>query len=208
MDAKTVDKIIKARGYTPEQAECYKYFWLDRGCFTKVISDEQYNQMVRNRLDKWNTEELALEKLGIDIDQVKEIAPVNLTGYDFFEVPVIKQESGDYVSPKVDLIWLFFSDTQIYIYTCKFSMFSSVVTESTEEYFYKDVTAFKTETKAATPEKDEHGQSITNVPPDLQYNLFSVIVPGATLHVAFNNLESSSDTIAGVKQKLREKKNA
>lgn len=201
MDAKSVDKKIKDNGFTLEQAECYKYFYLDRGCFTKVISDQQYDQMVNNRIEKLNNKDVALDKLGIDIDQVKEIEPVNLTGFDLSETVYIKQENGRYVSPKIDLIWLFFSDTQIYIYSCKFNMFYSTIKESTEEYFYKDVTAFRTTTEVAT---DEHKIEI----PNAQYNKFTVIVPGADLGIAVSNLGDFSDTIAGIKQKLREKKNA
>lgn len=200
MNAEQVNKIIKERGYTPEQAECYKYFCLDRGCFTKVISDEQYNQMVNTRLDKLNKEDIALDKLGIDIDQVKEIPPVNLTGFNFEAAYVQKQENGTFVSSKYDLIWLFFSDVQIYIYTCQFNMLSSAIKESTEEYFYKDVTAFKTSTEDAT---DEDNKPLPNV----QFNKFSVIVPGTKLQVGVTKLESFSDTINGIKQKLREKKN-
>lgn len=204
LDSKQLNEIIKKSGFTPEQAECFKYFFLKRGCFTKVMSDAQYDQMVQNRLEALNKEDIALEKLGIDIDQVKEIAPVNFTGYNYDKDIYMHQENGSYVSPTVDLMWLFFSDTQIYMYSAKFNMFSSIIEEGTEEYFYKDVTAFRTETTQVLVKVDEKDLPL----PGLLVNKFTVVVPSASVTVTFDNIESSSDTINGLKQKLREKKNA
>ena len=73
--------------------------------------------------------------------------------------------------------------------------------ESTEEYFYRDVTSFttRTETEAA---KDIHGNKV-----EVESNKFAMIVPGATLCVALDDTNGDFEAaIQGMKQKLREKK--
>ena len=73
--------------------------------------------------------------------------------------------------------------------------------ESTEEYFYRDVTSFnsRTETEEA---KDNHGNKI-----EVESNKFCIVVPGATLTVALQDTTGDFESaIQGMKQKLREKK--
>lgn len=188
-------------GKTPTQAKCIDYFCKDPGCFSSNPSDEWYNAEVKKQLDKLNTQERALDKLGVDIDQVNEIAPVNFHGFDYDGVKYFhKQNSGHWVTPKYELLWLFFSDTQIYLYKCAFDMFNNRVDESTLEYFYKDITAFRTSTMSPKEE---------TAPQDIRYEEFSVIVPGDRVDVSLSGTEeNSSAIIAGMKQKLREKKNS
>lgn len=155
--------------------------------------------MVAKRLAEYNTQERDLEKLGIDVDDVAEIAPVNFHGYNYEKNPIKKQISGSYVSPRYELIWVFFSDSQMFTYKCAFDMFNNFIDESTQEYFYKDVTSFKTAT--AKPEESDAE--------DLRYERFTIIIPGDNISVSMTGTEqNSSDIIFGMKQKLRKKKNA
>lgn len=72
-NAKMVKQLCK--GKNSEQSEVIAYF-LRAGCGAKIISDEQYLQMVDRKKQKYGSAKYALNKLGIDEEQVNEISPV------------------------------------------------------------------------------------------------------------------------------------
>lgn len=198
MDKKQLQSLMQ--GKTNAQRIAYEYFYKEPGCLSSKPSDQDYNNLVQNRLKELNTQDRALEKLGVDIDQVNEISPVNFHGYDLDEGPYLRQNSGEWVTPRYEFIWVFFSDSQIYIYHCSFNMFNNGIDESTQEYFYKDVTSFKTATY-----KPKNAPQDT----DIRYEKFSIIVPGDSVSVSMTGTEENSTSIVnGMKQKLREKKNS
>ena len=74
-------KAVRAvcQGKTPDQAKAIEYFCKE-GCMTKTISDDEYLQMVRSKRDSLNLRQKALNKIGLDEDEVSEIPPSNVAG--------------------------------------------------------------------------------------------------------------------------------
>ena len=152
-------KMVKqlCNGKNSEQSEVIAYF-LRAGCGAKIISDEQYLQMVDRKKQKYGSVKYALNKLGIDEAQVNEISPVCFEGFDYKNTYVKKTANGKWISSRYEVTWIFFSDSQVHVYSCGFDMDKENKKESTSEYFYKDVNSF------STISEEEVGQNNITVP--------------------------------------------
>ena len=149
---------------------------------------------------------MALNKIGLDEDQVKEIEPVHFEGYVFDDTALQKCGADKlWRSSKYQVSWIFFSDTQVYVYQYTFFMDEDGKNQRTEEYFYKDVTNFSTvseteELPTYDPKKDK--MVLENV----HTNRFAITVPGDRFYCALNQNDYTEAAIQGMKAKLREKK--
>ena len=130
------------RGKNADQVKVIEYFCKEEGCLSKNMTDDEYAQMVRAKRDSLNLRQKALSKIGLDEDEVSEIPPAVFEGYVFGNAFAKKRANGNWVSSSYQVAWLFFSSTQIYIYRYTFNMDEDKKSESTDEFFYKDVTSF------------------------------------------------------------------
>ena len=188
-------------GKNEEQRKVIEYFLKSEGCFSKNMTDDEYMAIVRKKRDSLNLKQRALSKIGLDEDELQEIAPIMFEGFTFKNAWSKRRANGNWVSSAYQVSWLFFSATEVYIYQYTMNMDEDKKSESTEEYFYRDVTSFnsRTETEEA---KDNHGNKI-----EVESNKFCIVVPGATLTVALQDTTGDFESaIQGMKQKLREKK--
>lgn len=156
--------------------------------------------MVTKKSDSLNLRSKALSKIGLDEDEVNEIPPAVFEGYVFKNAFAKKRADGNWVSSAYQVAWLFFSSTQIYVYRYTFNMDEDKKQESTDEFFYKDVTSFSTssETETAYGLGDEKFE--------VETNKFKMVVPGDKIFVSMDGVSNSEDIIQAMKQKLREKK--
>jgi len=211
---------------TAEQKQVIKYF-TKTGCLAALfgMSDDAYDQMLMNKLNSLDLKKRALDKIGLDEDQLKEIPPVYLHGYSFDKatssggivgkvVAAASSLTGSYMkigkdgrlrSSKYDATWLFFSNTQVYMYCYTFDMASDSKKETTEEYFYKDITNFTTsaETVSAPQSSGCMGASKSE---SREYNRFTLTVPGDKFYCSVSGVADAENIISAMKQKLREKK--
>ena len=79
MDSNRISQLCA--GKTEEQKKVIHYL-LDEGCRFGVMQDEQYMTMVKAKVDSLNLKEKALNAIGLDEDELKEIPPVCLGGFD------------------------------------------------------------------------------------------------------------------------------
>lgn len=102
---------------------------------------------------------------------------------------------------------MFFSATQVYLYQNTFNMDEDGKKESTEEYFYKDITNFSTSSDTVeTPFYDkETGKDILK---NVDSNRFAITVPGDKFYCSLEQNEYTENAIRGMKSMLREKKNS
>ena len=114
MDQKALDALKK--GKTEEQSKVIDYFCKDAGCFSKNISDDEYTQMVRTKMNSLNLRGRALAKIGLDESQVNEITPAQFQGFYFKNAFAKQKANGTWVSSAYLVTWVFFSDAQIYLY--------------------------------------------------------------------------------------------
>ncbi|MCQ2213026.1 MAG: hypothetical protein MJZ36_05255 [Bacteroidaceae bacterium] len=176
----------------------------------KPISDAEYDQMVLDVLNSTDYKQKALNKLGIDEDQVKEIEPVHFEGFVYDENGKSFTKYGDdgkSRSSKYQVSWLFFSATQLYLYQNTFNMDEDGKQEVTEEYFYKDITNFATSSDTVeTPFYDAKKDKM--VLKNVNSNRFLMTVPGNKFYCSLEQNDYAERAIQGMKAMLREKKNA
>ncbi len=200
-------KWLKSRlkGKTDEQKKVIRYF-LAEGCLASTISDEQYDKMVADKLAEFNFKKKALDKHGLDEDQVQEIQPVNFNGYVFDKAYSKKGKDGHWRSSKYQVSWIFFGESQVYFYQYTFDMDETSKRESTEEYYYKDIVNFSTasETEEIVTEWDKDGNAKSRGTVDR--NIFQLIVPGDKIKCSLKLNDETENIIKGMKNKLREKK--
>lgn len=206
-DSPWVAKRIKGRN--ADQQAVIRYFCNDPACLSKKpISDSEYEQIIQKHLQSADFKKKALDKIGLDEDQVKEIEPVHFEGYVFDKKSLAKQgDDGQYRSSTYQVSWIFFSDTQVYIYQNSFCLDEDGRKEKTEEYFYKDITNFSTSSETnevAQYDKKEDKTVLVNV----DENRFAVTVPGDKFYCSLEQSDYTERAIQGMKAKLREKKNA
>ena len=194
-------KAVRAlcNGKTPEQAKTIEYF-VKEGCMTKTISDDEYMSMVRAKRDSMNFKAKALSKIGLDEDEVKEIAPAMFEGFVFKNAYAKKRADCKWVSSAYQVSWVFFSSNQVYIYRNTFNLDEDKKNESTDEFFYKDVTSFSTNSES----EQAHGLGDNKF--EVETNKFCMVVPGDKLTVSMDGVADSEAIIQAMKQKLREKK--
>ena len=196
-------------GRNDDQKAVIRYFCNEPSCLSKKpITDEEYDQMVVAVLNANDYKRLALNKIGLDEDQVKEIEPVHFEGFVYDAQSLSKLgKDNKFRSSKYQVSWLFFSANQLYLYQNTFNMDEDGKKEATEEYFYKDVTNFSTssdtvETPFYDPKQDK--EILKNV----DSNRFAITVPGDKFYCSLEQNEYTERAIQGMKAMLREKKNA
>lgn len=212
-------------GRNPEEQIAIKYFQYvnDGGCMgAKYISDEEYLTIQNNAVGSLEDRKTqALNKLGVDIDQVSEIEPVGFQGYAFLTDEIGSMEKnyvrfsgdGNLITATKELTWLFFGDEQLFVYKCRVDMCDSQLrSETTIDYFYKDITAFSTESsshreKTATLESGCGKNEYVYSDQTIQAEKFRIVVPGEVFSCAMSSEDDNNTKISAMKQKLRDKKN-
>ena len=174
------------------------------GCFSSdvYLSDDEFMKIVKAKRDSLNLRQKAINKIGLDEDELSEMPPVCFEGFFFKDAWTKKNKANLYVSSCYQVSWIFFSSDQIYLYQYVIYLDEDKKKESTEEYFYSDVTSFATRTETESAKNNE------GVKFEVETNKFAMIVPGATLTVALEDSAGDfEEAIKRMKYKLREKKN-
>lgn len=196
-NARAVRQLTK--GKNEEQRKTIEYL-CKSGCMTKTISDEEYLDMVHRKRDSMNFKQKALSKIGVDEDEVSEIPPAMFEGFVYEGAYAKQNASGKWVSSAYQVSWIFFSSTQVYLYSYTFHMDGDKKNERTNEFFYKDVTSFSTLSESSTA----HGLRDNTF--EVTSEQFAMVVPGDKLFMAMGDVQNADSIIQAMKQKLREKK--
>ena len=192
------------KGATADQKTAINYFIPETGCkglFSKV-KDEDYDAVVQAAVKSSNSFKKALDKIGLDESELKEIPPVTLYGYESSSFSKTT-DSGAYRSNLYSITHLFFSSTQVYMYQLILNTMKNEKKERTEEYFYKDITNFSTSSDT-TESLQFKGCSGAPNRISVEIQRFSLIVPGDKFSCAtYGDIEQN---VKAMKNKLREKK--
>jgi len=195
-------------GKSPDQQKVIKYFE-NTGCIAALtgMKDNVYDQMVRDKVNSLNTKQKALERIGLDEDQLKEIPPVHFNGFHYGDGALIKVgKDGLPRSSKYDVAWFFFSNTQVYMYSYVLDMTSDSKNELAEEYFYKDVVSFSTYSESTETNKPG-GCLGGKVKVTTDSNGFAMsVTSGEKFKVSTTGVPDADRSVSAMKQKLREKK--
>lgn len=163
------------------------------------MTDAQYDASVKEQLKAM--EQRALDKLGIDIDEVKEIAPIVIDGYNYNDFTLYKKgKDGLWRTNMYKVIYLFFSQNEVHAYTCEFCTTEEQKKESTDVYFYQDIVSASTESSTAT-------FKLKNKDEKVQYESFKLTTSGGTsLLVSIRDSDHAQRSISAMRQLLRAKK--
>ncbi len=201
-----------------EQQRIFEYLTEEpHGCFKRWMTDEEFVKLIDAKLEALKLKDKALSKIGLDIEEVNEIAPVNFVDFVLEDAYVKKTEFGDYVSNYIQSTWLFFSSTQVYLYTYTLWLDRDKKKEDTLEYFYKDITAMSTSSKESRTKSVLSykkggclgGKKVSLANTEIiETTKFQLTVPGDKLWISMKGSEQNEACVQAMKQKLREKKNA
>jgi hypothetical protein len=148
----------------------------------------------------------ALNKLGLDLDEVKLIEPVIVHGFYYKNIASgvqIKQgQDRVFRSSNYEGIALFFSEHQLHAYKFQFSLVSpDEYREQTDEYFYKDVVSVATQSETFKI-NDVKGNS-----QQVNFEEFKLTTTGGTsITSSIRDEGSVSRVISGARNLIREKK--
>ncbi len=183
-----------------EQLKVIDYFTQQGCCLGGAMSDDEYWVMLKNRRDSLQLRKRALEKIGLDEDQVNEIPPAYFEGFAFKNSLAKKNAKGLWVSSAYQVSWVFFGNDQIYLFSYTFNMDEDKKSERTDEFFYKDVTSF------STTSDSEQIKTFGDGTQEVESQRFAMVVPGDKLYMSMDGCRDAEQTIQAMKQKLREKK--
>ena len=202
------------RGKNADQQANIKFFYGSKGgCMSSGMTAQQYQEKVNQRLSGLNTKQMALKKLGIDEDEVREIDPVTFEGYLYTDKSdnLVARNGSSWVSSDYQITWLFFGEKELFIYQYSFSMISDSKRENTMQYFYQDVTNFAaasetyqkwiSEPAGGCKGGNEYRQASADA------DEFKIVVPGDTLKCSMTPTDNTDAAIRGMRNKLREMKN-
>lgn len=167
-------------------------------CVTKskgVVSDAEYDAEVAKMLN--NIQGRALQKLGIDIDEVKEIAPISFDGYGYKGARRAKKGAdGLWRTDIYKCVVLFFSNNEVHCYTYLFNTVDGTQSENTDVYFYRDIVSVSTNTST---------DLVLNN--NVTYEEFVLTTAGGTsLNVSIRDTGNAQRSINAMRQLLRAKK--
>ncbi|WIL21299.1 hypothetical protein [Geothrix sp.] len=176
------------------------------------MPDQEFEAILGKALTGTDWRKKALDKIGLDESEVREIEPVRFEGYVFDGNVFVKRgKDGVWRSSAYQLTWLFFSSTQVYVWQNTFNLNEGGKKERTEEYFYKDITNFSAQSDTEEKETLASGGCMGSpkvVREQVHTNRFQLTVPGEKLFCSMQQNEYTEKSIQGMKAKLREKKNA
>lgn len=211
MDSKEVKKLCKGR--SEDQQQIIHYFCDERGCLSKGIPDSDFDANKVRQISALNLKQKALNKLGIDEDQVKEVDPICLEG-PAYKTSTWRRRGGDQTNrySAYQVTYIFCSSDQVYAYQYTINLDSDEKKERAEEYFYKDITNF---TSIDDTEEFEFEVTKGGFRPSTEIqrikvntNTFKIAVPGDAFECSMISNSEIEGQIQALKAKLREKKNA
>ena len=211
MDSKEVKKLCKGR--SEDQQQIIHYFCDERGCLSKGIPDSDFDANKVRQISALNLKQKALNKLGIDEDQVKEVDPICLEG-PVYKTSTWRRRGGDQTNrySAYQVTYIFCSSDQVYDYQYTINLDSDEKKERAEEYFYKDITNF---TSIDDTEEFEFEVTKGGCKPSTEMqrikvntNTFKIAVPGDAFECSMISNSEIEGQIQALKAKLREKKNA
>jgi hypothetical protein len=173
-----------------------------------IVGDDDIDKVYKNNLK--NLKLMAINKLGIDEDQVKEYNPISFRWYDYEPLMKIKPQYKMGVDGKLrsshckGSIYLF-SAEQIYYYEYRFSLLENKKQEMTDEYFYSDIVSVSTKSDIITygDENTAFGAATQSV----NVETFTLTTSaGTSVGAALENIENAQSSINTLKNLLREKK--
>ena len=189
LDQKTIKKVKKT-------------FEHEDGCLKSLgtMNASQYAALVDSEIKSMNTKQRALSKLGVEIEEVSEIEPLHLSGYNYVSSDRwFLIDNGNWYTSEAHDTWLFFSESRVLWYRMIITMKTGAVKEETEEFSYKDITSVSS--SSANWEKKIGKKVETHT-----VNEFAMKVYGEAYRATIYGNPNIEPQLKAMKNKIREKK--
>jgi hypothetical protein len=199
------------RGQTPEQQKLIKYFMAPDGCFSKNISDEEYEKIVWDKINLLNLKQRALDRAGFDEYRVNEIPPVELRHWHFGEKALKKRGlDGLFRSSAYQVTWLFFTVNLVFIYQYTLFLNKDEKNERVGTYFYRDITGLSLVSESEETEYRESGRGCLSQEPSggrkfINHDVFYLITGTEKFGCDMLNTDETVGKIRAMRAKLWEK---
>lgn len=204
--AAAAQKAQLKRGKSADQKLAIDYLVPKTGIMGMLTNkkDEDYDAVLKTLVDGFGSYKRAINKIGLDEDELKEIPPVTLYGYEDKKAQLSRiGKDGVFRSNLYSITHLFFSATQVYVYQVILDTISNTKNERTEEYFYTDITNFSTSSDSLEVTYYK-GCAGTPANGTIEIQRFGLIVPGDKFTCGtYGDIEQQ---VKAMKNKLREKK--
>jgi hypothetical protein len=190
------------------------------------IKDEEIDRICEEQVKNIRVD--AMNKLGLDEEEIKEAEPIIVHGYK-----TVGCKRGDYVA--IDTLYklgkdgvlrtsnyqatvFFFSKDQVHSFTRDFSLIDDEKFDGTEEYFYRDIVSVSTEQGKLDVAMGSaalalmQGKSARNIPTKkVNYECFNLTTSGGTNMLGFfkkTDSDNVSRSINAMRNLLKTKKQA
>lgn len=199
------------KGRSADQQQIIHYFLDERGCLSKGIPDSEFDANKNRQINALNLRQKALNKLGVDEDQVKEVEPICLVGPVYDEGR--RRRGADNINrySAYEVTYIFCSADQVYVYQYKINLDSDEKKERAEEYFYRDITNFTTVDDTEELEfyvtKGGCMKKATMERIKVNTNSLKIAVSGDSFMCSMTSSNETEGQIQALKAKLRDKKN-
>ena len=162
-------------------------------------TDEDIDAAVASQVA--NMKKRALKKLGVDEDEVSEIAPITFDGYVYNKALIKQGMDGRFRSNKYQAVMFFFSSNEVHCYTYDFSITENSQRESTDVYFYKDLVSVSTQTDGTSYSVGKGKSS------EFDYEYFKLTTTGGTsISCNVRNANDAQRSINGMRSLIKAKK--
>ena len=147
-----IEKIYKETAPASLLKSCDKkavrFFYPVQGCmglFIKGYTVDQMRARVVSLLFNKVNKEKALEKTGLDPDEVNEIPPVDFGGWEWYK------HGNDYlarggITADYDQTYLFSTSSEVLMITFSVNLLNGKISEKQESLFYRDINAITVDT--------------------------------------------------------------
>ena len=167
----------------------------------KLMTDEDYQRLVEQKIEEMNIEQRGLDKLGLDPDQVREIRPIVMKDQVFanYSLKVHNRKEGKVFSSTNHVTYLYFTDEQLFVYKIEFDMCCNKQIEKANEFFYQDICDIYSCLESNVLE-------IADIKIEYSTFYFNIIASNSQIGFELAGDSESIDSIQAMKQKIREKK--
>jgi hypothetical protein len=181
-----------------------------------AIPDAEIDKMAKDAVADIKRD--ALNKLGLDEDEIKVADPIIVSGYNFpqdiTDVMFRIGKDGTWRSSQYGVTVFFFTDQQVHCYERTFSLLKDESFNSTDEYFYRDIVSVsvaqgKSKVLVGKPTFAASRQQLQGIYKTVSYEYFKLTTSGGTsIEAVFQKSETASieRSIAAMRNLLKAKK--
>ncbi len=166
-----------------------------------VMTDEEYKRRVAEKIAAMRIADRALRQLGLDEEQVREIEPIVLQDkvVDKISLTVYNELERTLYSSTQSVMYIYFTDDQLYVYKIQFDMCCNVVDEWTSEFFYTDICDVSSHV-------DKNVLTFGGNKIEYSTVSFSIVAQNTSISFTMDGNNAREASINAMRQKIREKK--